>query len=354
MNNCGDINNTDVRQRRRTMKRIFMVGVVFGLALGLGGAGTVPFASAASPEVMKKAEEEGSVVWYTTMPGAGRKALKKLFEEKYSVKLEMFQAGSLDIIGRYQTELSAAKVRVDAIHITDMVFYLDMLAKGNLMKYDSPEYSAYSGLPQGWISSGYIYPLRVMPIASLVNTKSVDWKSIRSYNDMLGDVATSTRAYLNYYGLRTKYGTEWYKKLRELDAQYYESSEKAMSSCIAGQWPILFEAWLYTGYEYGVLKKAPVKSIITQEGCVVVPAPNTIMKQAPHPNAAKVFQDFLYSREAQTLLGKVIGVNSGRTDVIPPAGIPKLSQIKIIDIDFKEAQEKRKAMIEEWRQISGR
>jgi iron(III) transport system substrate-binding protein len=346
------------------MKKVGLVGLLVFLVTVIGGTFHTPSASAATPEIMKKAKEEGTVVWYTTMPGAGRKVLKNLFEQKYPLKLEMFQAGSLDIIGRYQTELSAGKVKVDSIHITDMVYYLDMLEKGNLMKYDSPEYAAYKGLPGGWISPGYIYPLRVMPIASLVNTKFVDVKSIKSYGDMLvpkfkgkigaGDVATSTRAYLNYFGLRNKYGTDWYKKLRELGAQYYESSEKAMSNCIVGQWPILFESWVYTGYQYGILKKAPVQSLFPKEGCVVVPTPNTIMKQAPHPNAAKVFQDFLYSQEAQTLLGKAIGVHSGRSDVTPPEGVPRLSEIKIIDVDFKEAQEKRKVMIEEWRQISGR
>jgi iron(III) transport system substrate-binding protein len=346
------------------MKRILLIGVVSFCVIAILGTFTLPPLSAATPEILKKAKQEGVVVWYTTMPGAGRKILKKLFEAKYPIKLEVFQAGSLDIIGRYQTELSVNKVKVDCIHITDMVFYLDMLEKGNLMKYDSPEYAAYTGLTKGWVYPGYIFPLRVMPIASLVNTKFVDWKNIKSYNDMLipkfkgriaaGDVATSTRAYLNFYGLEKEYGMSWYKKLTGLDAQYYESSEKAMSSCMAGQWPILFEAWLYTGYQYGVLKKAPVHSVITKEGSVVVPAPNTIMKQAPHPNAAKVLQDFLYSKEAQTNLGKTLGVNSGRSDVDPPPGIPKLSQIKVIGIDFKDAKQKRKALIEEWRKVSGR
>jgi len=319
---------------------------------------------AADPEILKKAKDEGTVVWYTTMPGAARKEVKKLFEKKYPVKLEMFQAGSLDIIGRYQAELSAGKVKVDTLHITDMVFYLDMLEKGNLLKYDSPEFAAYSGLPSGWVHPGYIVPLRAMPIAALVNTKHVDWKSITSYSDMLipkfkgrigaGDVAASTRAYLNYYGFRSKYGLDWYKKLRELDAQYYESSEQAMSNCLSGQWPILFEAWAYDDYALRILKKAPVRGVYPKEGCVVVPCPNAIMKQAPHPNAAKVFQDFLYSKETQILLGEVHGFHSGRSDLAGPPEMPRLSEINVINIDFKDAQNKRKELIEEWRKISGR
>jgi iron(III) transport system substrate-binding protein len=346
------------------MKRIVTVLLIMFFVVAAVEISSTTSASAVTSEIMEKAKKEGKVVWYTTMPGGGRKAVKKAFEKKYPLKLEMFQAGSLDIIGRYQAELSAKRVKVDCIHVADLVVYLDWLEQGNLMKYDSPEFAAYSGLPKGWVYPGYIYPVRVMPIGSVVNTKYVDWKSIKSYNDMLvpkfkgmigaGDVATSTRAYSNYYGLRNKYGLGWYKKLVELDAQYYESSEKAMNKCLAGEWPILFEAWVYKGYQFRTKKKAPVRSIFPKEGSIVVPCPNAIMKQAPHPNAAKVFDEFLYSKEAQTILVGVLGVHSGRSDVSAPQGLPKVSEINVINIDFKEAKAKRKELVGEWRKISGR
>lgn len=346
------------------MKKVLVLSFAFVLGLTF----LIPLDSGCSWAVDQKtldlAKKEGKVVWYTTMPGSGRKAVKKLFEKKYPIKLEMFQAGSFDIIGRYQAELSANRVKVDSIHITDMVFFLDMMEKGNLLRYHSPEFAAYKGLPDGWIYPGYIVPLRVMPIGSLVNTKYVDWTTIKSYGDMLlpkfkgmiaaGDVATSTRAYINYYGLRTKYGIGWYKKLVELDAQYYESSEKAMNNCLSGQWPILFEAWIYKDYQFRIKKKAPVHSIFPKEGTVVLVCPNTIMKQAPHPNAAKVFQDFIYSKEGQEAIGKAIGVHSGRSDVAAPEGMPKISEMNVINVDFRDAKAKRKQLVEEWQRITGR
>ena len=346
------------------MKRLLCVCLIALFVLSIIEIINAQPASAVSSQIMEEAKKEGKVVWYTTLPGDGTKAINKLFEEKYPLKLELFQAGALDMVGRYQAELSADRVKVDCIHIADLVVYLDWLEQGNLMKFDSPEFAAYSGLPEGWVYPGYIYPLRVLPIASVVNTKFVDWKSIKSRDDLLkaefkgkigaGDVATSTRAYSNYYGLRNKFGLDWYKKLTELDAQYYESSSKAMNNCIAGQWPILFEAWSYLGYQFGTKKKAPVRSIFPEEGCIVIPAPNAITKQAPHPNAAKVFHEFLYSKEVQELLIDVLGVHSARNDVPGPEGLPKLSDINVVDIDFKAAQDKRQELIEEWRKISGR
>lgn len=298
------------------------------------------------------------------MPGAGRRAIKKLWEKKYPIKLEIFQAGSLDIIGRYRAELAANRVKSDCIHVADLVVYLDWLEQGNLMKYESPVFESYSGLPKGWVVPGYIYPVRVLPIGSAVNTKFVDWKSIKSRDDMLkpefkgkiaaGDVATSTRAYSNYYGLRNKYGLDWFKKLRELDAQYYESSEKAMNNCISGQWPILFECWIYKAYQFRTKKKAPVHSIFPKEGILVIPPPNAIMKQAPHPNAAKLFHEFLYSKETQQALVDALAVHSAHNDVAAPEGLPKVSEMNVIDIAFRAAKEKRKELIKEWQKIAGR
>ena len=353
-------------EKEEKMKtRYFTLSVTLAITVALVVCFSSVSALAVDSKTLELAKQEGKVVWYTTMPGSAWKAIEAAFEKKYpSIDLEVLKAGSLDIIGRYRMEVAAGRSTADCIHITDMVFFLDMMKKGNLTKYDSPEFKAYSGLPDGWVYPGYIVPLRVMPIAALVNTKVVDWKSIKSYDDMLkpefkgaiasGNVATSTRAYLNYYGLRGKYGVGWYKKLVDLDAQYYESSEKAMTQAFSGEWPILFEAWVYKDYQGRVLKKGPIHSVFPKEGSVVVPAPNTIMKQGRHQNAAKVFQDFVYSREAQVLLGKKIGVHSGRNDVSAPPGMPSLKEMNIIDVDFVDAANKREELVAEWQKITGR
>ncbi len=315
-------------------------------------------------DTLSLAKKEGEVVWYTTMPSSGREPLAELWAEKYpEIELKMFQAGSLDIVGRYQAEVSAGAVLVDAIHITDMVFFLDQLDAGNLMEYHSPEFEAYEGLPEGWVYPGYIAPLRVMPIGALVNTDAIDWESVQSYEDLLseeyagviagGDVAGSTRAYLNYYA-HQPYARDWYEKLNELEPQYYESSEAAMNNLLSGEWLVLFEAWIYKDYEFRVLKGAPVHAVFPEEGIAVVVAPNTIMAQAPHPNAAKVFQDFLYSQEAQALLVQSIGVHSARADVPAPEGLPTIGEMNVVGIDFRDAQAQREALIEDWRELTGR
>ncbi|MGH7156281.1 MAG: ABC transporter substrate-binding protein, partial [Acetobacteraceae bacterium] len=64
------------------------------------------------------------------------------------------------------------------------------------------------------------------------------------------------------------------------------------------------------------------------EGTPLTTVPAGILVGAPHPNAAKLFIDFILSKEGQELLDtKLYGMYSMRSDVPPPAGQPPLSAI---------------------------
>lgn len=335
---------------------MFCIIGVWGLVVGSGWA---------QNDLLELARKEGKVVLYTTLPGKACEKVKAAFEEKYPrVKFEFYQAGSLDTIGRYEAELAAGRVKGDVFHITDMVWPLRLKEQGNILRYDSPEYSAYEYLGEPLVMPGYWAPFRILPITSIVNTKYVDPKTIQSYGDMLkeeyrgmiaaNDVATTTMGYTTYYTLTKYYGTEWYERLAELDAEYYDSTEKASSYCVAGRWPILWDCWAYRYVQFGIKKGAPIMVIFPKEGVTVLPAPLGIFKQAPHPNAAKLFLNFAYSKECQQLLVDTLGVHSGRKDVVLPEGLPKISEIKILEIDYLKAADEREKLVKEWEEIVGR
>jgi iron(III) transport system substrate-binding protein len=79
-----------------------------------------------------------------------------------------------------------------------------------------------------------------------------------------------------------------------------------------------------------------------------------VTKDAPHPNAARLFQDFLMSQESQQIQATNFAYHSARTDVELPAGVPKLKDINLIDINWRDAQAKRKEYTEDWKEIMGR
>lgn len=54
--------------------------------------------------------------------------------------------------------------------------------------------------------------------------------------------------------------------------------------------------------EYISLRGLPIKAIVPSEGAAYVPFGAAILKDAPHPNAARVFLNFLLSEKGQTML----------------------------------------------------
>src|SRR5260370_9001066 len=61
----------------------------------------------------------------------------------------------------------------------------------------------------------------------------------------------------------------------------------------------------------------PVRGVWPQEGVPSEPWTAAILKRAPHPNAARLFLDFLLSREGQALYVATRGWTSARPDVAP-------------------------------------
>ena len=75
-----------------------------------------------------------------------------------------------------------------------------------------------------------------------------------------------------------------------------------------------------------------------------------ITKGAPHPNAAKLFTDFVFTREVQQLLADSEGLYTGHPEVKYPADKPKLSDLKLLQVDAgqleKRGEEIKKRFVE--------
>jgi iron(III) transport system substrate-binding protein len=79
--------------------------------------------------------------------------------------------------------------------------------------------------------------------------------------------------------------------------------------------------------------KSPVKIIYPKEGTPFVTSPTAIFKDAPHPNAARVFQNFLYTAPVQQLIVNEGGNRSLHPDVKEPADRTPLARIKLLPDD---------------------
>jgi iron(III) transport system substrate-binding protein len=85
------------------------------------------------------------------------------------------------------------------------------------------------------------------------------------------------------------------------------------------------------GNEYNILQLRdagrPVEPVYASEGSPMIVGPNGIFKGAPNPNAAKLFQSFCFSREAQQL-----AIDAGGLRSVHPQAKEKPNWIPLKDI----------------------
>ena len=96
----------------------------------------------------------------------------------------------------------------------------------------------------------------------------------------------------------------------------------------------------------------PIKVIFPPKGVPFIPSAQAIFAKAPHPNAAKVFTDWLFSTEAQQLLVNH-GLYSGDPDVKYPKGLTPLNEIKLIIVSPEESVKMRDPVRERFRKDFG-
>ena len=72
--------------------------------------------------------------------------------------------------------------------------------------------------------------------------------------------------------------------------------------------------------------------------------PNGIFKSSPNPNAAKLFQSFCFSREAQQLIIDVGGLRSVHAQTKEKAGRKPLTEIKTMKDDAAAVEREGEAI----------
>ena len=134
------------------------------------------------------------------------------------------------------------------------------------------------------------------------------------------------------YAVTKVLGWDYLEKLSKQGVQQLQSTTATPKSLASGERAVMVD-----GNEYNMFieidKKSPVKVIYPSEGTPFVNSPSAIFREAPHPNAARVFENFIFTAPAQQLLVNTGGLRSVHPDVKEPAGRVPLAQIKTLPDD---------------------
>jgi len=322
-------------------------GALVGLLASIGIAVAAP-ASAQDARV-EAAKKEGKVVWYTSLALPTAEKVGKLFEAAYpGIKVEVQRTGSQRILQRVMQEMQANLKLVDVIHTSDAGHFVLLKGKKLLMKYTPPGVDAF---PAGFKDKdGYYFTLRATVNVIAYNTKLVPAaEAPKGWKDLLdpkwrGKMVTAHPGYsgvisTHVLALVQLYGWDYFKQLAQNKLMLVQSAVDPAGVVASGERQVAVDGGDY--YYYQMKKKGnPIEVVYPKEGVPLVVSPTAIASFAPHPNAAKLFTDFTFSRELQQMMADSEGLYTGHPEVKYPADKPKLSDLKLLTVDPEELEKR--------------
>ena len=93
--------------------------------------------------------------------------------------------------------------------------------------------------------------------------------------------------------------------------------------------------------------------VYATEGTPIAIGHAAVLKRAPHPNAARLFYAFMFTRETQQLASDVGGLRSFHPDVKEKAGRTPLSQIKLLYSDPAKLETEIEALKKRYEEYFG-
>ncbi|MGE5216440.1 MAG: extracellular solute-binding protein [Chloroflexota bacterium] len=314
---------------------------------------TASLLAAQDAALIQAAKKDGKVVWYTSLALPSSTAIAHYFEKKYpGISVEVHRTGSQRVLQRVMQEAGAGIKNVDLIHTSDAGHFELLKSKNLLMKYVPQGVSSF---PEGFKDkAGFYYGMRATLSVIAYNPKSIAEKDApKTWKDLLNSKwnGKEVSAHPGYSGiimthvlaLVNLYGWDYFRDLAKNKLHLVQSANDPAGVVASGERPLGVNGAEY--FYYKTLKQGnPIKIVYPKEGVPLVVSPVAIAKDSSHPNAAKLFMEFIFAKESQQLLADKEGLYTGHPDVTYPVDKPKLKDLKLLSTDADEL-EKRNAEI---------
>lgn len=289
-------------------------------ACGGGGGGSADVAKVAqytksdrTDMLVSGAKKEKHLVWYTTLiPTEVSKPLADAFHKKYPyITVQLYRGDSNEVAQKVIQEYRARSYRVDVVDGTGTATILRKA--GFLQPFRSPQLAPYPAQfkdKDGYWGTELLYYMVLAYNKRLVPGASAP----RSYQDLLdpkwrGKMAWSTSSgsgaptfvgnILSTMG-QTK-GMAYLRKLAKQQIHNVNSSGRSvLDQVVAGQFPIALQVFNHqvanSAADGAPVGLEPLQPVTCQLGRI------SLAKRAPHPHAAMLFLDFMFSKEGQQII----------------------------------------------------
>ena len=334
---------------RTINRRILILGV-------LAIAGSVMTGQVFAQTVsLEAAKQEGKVIVYGAQVPQAMKPLHAAFEKKYGITVEYWRGSSTQVSERALTEWRAGKPGFDVVEGNRGV-QLIMRDEGLFQKFIPPSSEKFPA--QFKEKDGMITPWRVLPISILYNTDMVKSGDLpKTFDDLsspkwtgkitMPDPTRHTTTAQFLWNLNKFKGDKWLDLVKALAKQkplLVESLAPVTTTIIKGEAPVGI-----TYIKYIKQYKGPVDYVVMDK-YLTDPNYMSLGAKASHPNAAKLYLEYICSPDGQKLVAEE-GEFVMYPGIFPPIRDAEKVAPRMVFMDNPSEEEFKKLMTVTFREI---
>jgi iron(III) transport system substrate-binding protein len=347
-----------MRQRNYKLRQAFaqLAVLVMGMLFVSGTA-----LAQSWDDVVASAKKEGKVVFYCNLQPNGIEPLLATFRKTYpEIQPEYIRLGSNPLIQRFETEFNAGR------HIADVFITF-------------PDERVYKGVKAGWAAQWTPPEIKNFPPEMNDDNQLFTLQFAREaiiWNKTLVKAADAPKEWADLFDPKWKgkvgINPPWRsvsvqqivafwedngipdpaEKLKANDVRFFEGSGGIIQAVLRGDVRVahLSDLPLNPLLDDG----APVGWIYPKSGTTLSPGKALVAAQAPHPNAARLFLNWLMTKDGQEALQKYGGLSVTRNGIGPLSKLPATSQLSnAVDGEKILSPERQAKMISHWRTVFG-
>ena len=322
---------------QRAARRILMLWALAALFAGSAFAQMAPW----EKDLYEAAKKEKELTIYTAHYNTEEAArLCGAFEKKYpGIKCNFVRTTAQVAFQRLQQDIDAKTPVASVFSSTDVSHYPDLKKRGLLLAYKPHNLAEMvDSLKQYNDKDGFYNVTAAALMLISYNTSLVTEKDApKNWPDLLdpkwkGKVSIGHPAFSGYVGtwvvlMRKLYGWDYFEKLEKNQPQIGRSVNDTVTMLNSK------ERAVAAGPEATTLlsrdKGNPLAVVYPTDGALLMVSPSGIPKNAPSPNAAKLYMEFLLSKEAGEVQVQTHSLSVVK-GVKPAPGAKPLEAIKVV------------------------
>lgn len=300
-------------------------------------------------ELVEAANKEGKLLLYSAVVLDNEQILAKAFSERFpGVKVDIVRAPGGRLFTRIETEAAAGKLTADVVDMTDRMLMLRI--KHLLADYAPPNADKWDRtampLPNLWPRTLFVYALAYN--SALIKPPAPTWKELEDPKNkgkagvILAGSGGSAWALAMFQ--RKVMGEGTWKAIAAQTPRLFESNGPMSSAVVRGEVQM---ATVLTATALALkFQGAPIDVVYPKEGLPAAPGAAALFKDAPNPNAAKLFLNWSLSEEGQNAIVEKLGGMSLLKGAKKPVGAP--DDVKVWIPANDEYESLRESWVKEW------